>query len=86
MTLLEVEELAAYWHKHPPVHLLVAGFVGYRADDEVATEHIPSPGSDYHSVSIALPPQLLGVPGVGPGQLPPNMPPPILDFEELMSR
>jgi hypothetical protein len=29
MTLPQVEELLAYWHEHPPVHFLVAAYLGY---------------------------------------------------------
>lgn len=28
MTLFEVEELMTYWAEHPPVHLLLAAFLG----------------------------------------------------------
>jgi hypothetical protein len=28
MTLLDVEELAAYWAEHPPVHILIAAYLG----------------------------------------------------------
>jgi hypothetical protein len=31
MTLPQVEELCAYWRLHPPVHVLVAAFIGYEA-------------------------------------------------------
>jgi hypothetical protein len=56
--------------------------VGYRADDDA-----PSPtDAEYWPVSTPLPPELLSVPGVASGVLPPNMPQPVLDFEELMTR
>ena len=38
MTLPQVLELTAYWAKHPPVHLLVAAYLGYRRKDSA-----PSP-------------------------------------------
>jgi hypothetical protein len=28
MTLLDVEELTAYWAEHPPLHMLVAAYLG----------------------------------------------------------
>ena len=28
MTLLDFEELAAYWAEHPPLHLLMAAYLG----------------------------------------------------------
>lgn len=29
MTLLEVEELTRYWIDHPPLHLMVAAYLGF---------------------------------------------------------
>lgn len=83
MTIFQVEELAAYWHRHPPVHLLVAGFVGYKVDEERSAEHSSSI-PDYYPISTPLPPQFLGIPGIEPGALPLDLPPAILDAEELM--
>jgi hypothetical protein len=31
MTLPRLYSLSSYWLKHPPTHLLVAGFFGYKA-------------------------------------------------------
>ena len=31
MTLPQVDELFGYWAKHPPVHLLVAAYLGWEA-------------------------------------------------------
>jgi len=31
MTLPRLYSLSDYWRKHPPTHLLVAGFFGYKA-------------------------------------------------------
>jgi hypothetical protein len=28
MTLLEVEELATYWGEHPPLHIMLAAYLG----------------------------------------------------------
>jgi hypothetical protein len=30
MTWRDVEDLTDYWRAHPPVHLLVAGYMGYQ--------------------------------------------------------
>jgi len=30
MTLTDYRELAAYWRDHPPTHLLLGAFFGYR--------------------------------------------------------
>ena len=31
MTMPEVEDLFSYWQKQPPVHVLVAAYLGYEA-------------------------------------------------------
>jgi len=32
MTLFQVEELTSYWARHPPLHLLVAAYLGFGKD------------------------------------------------------
>jgi hypothetical protein len=32
MTLFDVEELGEYWASHPPVHLMVAAFLGVKPE------------------------------------------------------
>jgi hypothetical protein len=47
--LPQVEALSKYWRKHPPVHLLVAAFVGYQAPEEPVTaalETLPIPAKN----------------------------------------
>ena len=34
MTLPDYLELAAYWKKNPPTHLLMKAFIGYRPERE----------------------------------------------------
>jgi hypothetical protein len=34
MTLPEYAELAAYWRRFPPTHLLLGKILGYRADEQ----------------------------------------------------
>lgn len=31
MTFPRLEALNKYWRQHPPVHILVAGYIGYKA-------------------------------------------------------
>lgn len=31
MTLLRYAQLQRYWRQHPPVHILVAAYLGYKA-------------------------------------------------------
>lgn len=37
MTLLDVEELSTYWTKHPPVHVLVAAYLGVGVEKKKST-------------------------------------------------
>lgn len=30
-----VGHMTTYWHNHPPVHVLVAGYMGYKPDTEI---------------------------------------------------
>ena len=78
MYVWQADELCSYWKRHPPVHLLVAGFVGYKAEDASAVLQFENNGV------LPLPTEVLSIPGVAPGLLPANMPPAILDFDELM--
>jgi hypothetical protein len=81
MTLLDVAELGEYWAEHPPVHLLVAAFVGYKGDapdkpnwrDEMTRAQTPS-------TETARLAQQLGMPA---GTLD-GLPPAIFDVDELM--
>jgi len=87
MTLLDVRELCDYWAEHPPVHILVAAFVGYKAEAKPA-----SPG--WRDVLAEGPPNaevgpdwrmpFAGMEGFEPGRLPENMNVPLVDFAELM--
>jgi hypothetical protein len=54
MTLLDVEELVAYWAGHPPVHLMVAAYLGIKPSDKKA--EIESFPTDL----LTLPPEMLG--------------------------
>lgn len=62
MTLLEVEELCGYWAEHPPVHLMVAGYLGIGRDADRRPARGRDPDSD------ALPSWPLGMPGLGPAR------------------
>lgn len=77
MTLFQVEELCQYWADHPPVHLLVAGFMGVKPPVRQATT-----GAD---VAPALPAirVMAAIPGLDPGTVD-NLPTPIFDATELM--
>jgi hypothetical protein len=71
MTLADVREIADYWAEHPPVHLLLAAFIGFKPEPTIEG------GGDW---ATSLPP----APGIVSGQLPANLPEPIFDFDALM--
>jgi hypothetical protein len=40
MTLFEVEELTCYWTEHPPLHLLIAAYLGKQRGKPAATSKL----------------------------------------------
>ena len=44
MTIPRLNELTQYWDKHPPVHILLAGFMGYEKEAESAKVGPDNPG------------------------------------------
>lgn len=38
MDLPRVQSLSAYWQQHPPMHILLAAYVGYQAPEQIAPE------------------------------------------------
>jgi hypothetical protein len=43
MTFQRIATLQEYWRSFPPVHILVAGFVGYKAPPKPALRHAARP-------------------------------------------
>ena len=82
MTLFQVEELTSYWARHPPLHLLVAAYLGSGKDRrrppsrELTAAKEPS-GSDVGSVLARL------GPGFAVEDVHAGLAPVILDFAEL---
>ena len=74
MTLLEVEELFAYWAAHPPVHLMLAGCLGIGRERRMS-------GASGEASCLAE----LG-PGFSKGDVHGGLPPVILDVAELRRR
>ena len=74
MTLHEVEELFAYWTAHPPLHVMVAAFLGIRPGKR-------APGANAQASLLAE----LGA-GFVKGDVHRGLPPAILDFAELRRR
>lgn len=76
MTLLDVEELCAYWVDHPPVHLTLAAYFGIGRHKPRSVAGRSSP--DLRSELAELPPGALVERNVHEG-----LPPVVLDFSEL---
>jgi hypothetical protein len=85
MTLFQIEELTSYWAEHPPVHLLVAAYLGITKNKNA---RLPStsmvrgerPNSDSSSLLARL------GPGFGAGDVNAGLSPVVLDFAELRLR
>ncbi len=87
MTLLDVEELTAYWAEHPPLHMLVAAYLGLGKEKRPREPSAPSgeasigfgqkTGSDITSLLAEL------GPGFGSGDVHAGLAPAVLDFTEL---
>jgi hypothetical protein len=85
MTLFQVEELTSYWAKHPPLHLLVAAYLGVGKDRRpqmppARTEPGQRPHSDADTVLARL------GPGFSAGDVHAGLTPVALDFAELRRR
>jgi hypothetical protein len=87
MTLLDVEELTAYWAEHPPLHMLAAAYLGLGKEKrprklsepsgEASTRFGQKTGSDITSLLAEL------GPGFGTGDVHAGLAPAVLDFAEL---
>jgi hypothetical protein len=85
MTLFQVEELTSYWAQHPPLHLLVAAYLGIGRNSKARLPPTSmgrgqQPGSDSSSLLAQL------GPGFGAGDVNAGLSPVILDFAELRLR
>ena len=85
MTLFQIEELTSYWAHHPPLHLLIAAYLGVgknktRGCRQTAMGRGPRPSSDSSSLLAQL------GPGFGAGEVNAGLSPVVLDFAELRLR
>jgi hypothetical protein len=90
MTLLDVEELTAYWADHPPLHILGAAYLGigkqkstrmpWALSDEAPASHGLEAGSDASSLLAKL------GRGFVSGDVHAGLSPVVLDFAELRRR
>src|SRR6266550_1254732 len=81
MTLWDVMELGEYWAENPPVHILVAAYLGFKGEPAVTPSFNPD---DYRGINDNWQQELAAIPGAAAGPLPTNLPDPVLDFEALM--
>lgn len=84
MTLLDVEELTRYWIDHPPVHLMVAAYLGIgkgngrrRTRAAAAAPSIKGANADVGALLAELGPSFAG------GDVHAGLAPVVLDFAEL---
>jgi cation transporter-like permease len=83
MTLLDVEELTSYWAEHPPVHVLVAAYLGLngqkrsRISAKTSSGLVTGTGSDPSTLLAEL------GPGFASGDVHAGLAPVELDFTEL---
>jgi hypothetical protein len=85
MTLFQIEELTSYWAQHPPLHLLIAAYLGVgRSKNARLPPMSMGRGQRSSSDSSSLLSQL--GPGFGAGDVDAGLSPVILDFAELRLR
>ena len=85
MTLFQIDELTSYWAHHPPVHLLVAAYLGVSKNKNPRMPPTSmGRGQRSSSDSSSLLAQL--GPGFDLGDVNAGLSPAILDFAELRLR
>ena len=83
MTLFQVEELASYWAQHPPLHLLLAAYLGVgkaMPTQPPPAHRVQRPSSDVGSILAQLGPAFTV------GDVHSGLSPATLDFAELYRR
>jgi hypothetical protein len=81
MTLLDVEELTRYWINHPPLHLMVAAYLGSGKRNRFGSL-APAPPATGESLDIGAVLAELGS-GFAGGDVHLGLAPVVLDFSEL---
>lgn len=82
MTLLDVEELTRYWINHPPLHLMVAAYLGVGKRTRFGPLAPTAKGEDLDIGAVLAE---LGS-GFGGGDVHLGLAPVVLDFAELKRR
>jgi hypothetical protein len=85
MTLFQVEELTSYWAQHPPLHLLVAAYLGVDRHKH-GSKSLTFTGREQRSSSDARSALAQLGSEFGAGDVHAGLPPVILDFSELCRR
>jgi hypothetical protein len=85
MTLFQIEELASYWAQHPPLHLLVAAYLGVGKGEHTVLPPTSrgrrqGPNPDLGSMLAQL------GPGFNAGDIHAGLSSVVLDFAELLRR
>ncbi|TMJ67293.1 MAG: hypothetical protein E6G83_08045 [Alphaproteobacteria bacterium] len=85
MTLFQIEELTCYWAQHPPLHLLIAAYLGVgKTKNALLPSTSMGQGQQPNSDSGSLLAQL--GPGFDAGEVDAGLSPVVLDFAELRLR
>jgi hypothetical protein len=84
MTLFDVEELTRYWIDHPPLHLLIAAYlgIGKERSGRAVPPYRPTAVGQTSAADVGQILADLG-PGFASGQVHAGMRPVVLDFAEL---
>jgi len=85
MTLFDLEELTGYWADHPPLHILVAAYLGVGKHRRQRKPSVPAsqrPAADPDLTALLTE---LG-PGFGASDVHAGLGPVVLDFSELRRR
>jgi len=85
MTLFQIEELTSYWAQHPPVHLLVAAYLGVGKNTNARMPSTSMGRRQQPTSDSSLLLAQLG-PGFAAGEVNAGLSPVILDFAELRVR
>ena len=84
MTLLDVEELTRYWINHPPLHLMVAAYLGVGKRTRFGSL-APTPSVTPKNLDMGTALAELGS-GFAGGDVHSGLAPVVLDFSELKRR
>ena len=82
MTLFQIEELTSYWAQHPPLHLLIAAYLGVGKNKQGRLPSMSTGRGQRLSSDSSSSLAQLG-PGFCIGDVDAGLSPVILDFAEL---